>query len=90
VRLGRRYLARGAGGRIFGEGPDLDVAHDLVPELLVETEGALVLLDHLEPDLCDAAGARLVVECAHERLGDALAPSGRNDADAADPRLVRS
>ena len=60
LRFGGRNLAPRVLARGGLQGPDLDVLHRLVAELLVEGEGAGVLDDHLEPNPLDAARPRLL------------------------------
>src|SRR4029079_9425552 len=87
VRLGGVRLVR-LTPRGAGERPDLELAHVLVPELLVQRDRAAVLHDHLEPDPLDAMPARVLVEGLHQPATGSAPPLRGDDADAADPGLT--
>src|SRR4029079_1302025 len=87
VRLGGVRLVR-LTPRGAGERPDLELAHVLVRELLVQSDRAAVLHDHLEPDPFDAVRARVLVEGLHQPAPGAAPPLRRDDADDADPGLA--
>jgi hypothetical protein len=85
VRLDRVAVVRVAVAAV--ERPDLDVAHVLVTEVVVERKRLRVLHDALQPDALHAACPSLFVCSDHQHAAEASATRGRYDTEPADPRF---